>query len=227
MSDALPSLPPGGIQAAFFDMDSTLIANECIDELAELCGRGTEVSAITKGAMEQGWDFEESLRRRIAILIETEMPEAYLQRCYDERIRLNPGAEALLARLKNKHVHTVLVSGGFTFFTSRIAVRLGFDAHYGNQLLFEKGVLNGIEGCPDFYGRIIGKEAKRDILLQTCNHLGILPQNAMFVGDGGNDVLAAEAAGVGIAYHAKNEELRRVAKGRVDHGDLSTLLSLL
>jgi phosphoserine phosphatase len=223
-------LPEGGIKLAFFDMDSTVIQNECIDEMAMLCGKGEEVSAITKGAMEQGWDFEESLRRRIAILVASQFQEAWLETCY-QKITLTAGAETLLSHLKVQGVRCVLVSGGFSFFTQRIAERLGFAVHYSNQLQFQEGILAGVEGCPWFHQKIIGKEAKAEVMrhevsLAAAQNPAISLAHTLFVGDGGNDALAASIAGLGIAFHATNTSLRRAAQGHINDGDLSLLTEL-
>ena len=215
-----------GIKIAFFDMDSTVIAQEGIDELAKLCGKGEEVSAITAGAMHHGWNFEESLCKRIDILKEAGLTEAQLDECY-ANITLTQGAQELLKYLRENNIRTVLVSGGFSSFTQRIADRLGFDENYGNELLFENGTLAGMEGCRKFENQIIGKEAKAAVIEKECTKHCIPLGKALFVGDGGNDVEAAKKAGFSIAYHTKNAALREVTTYQIDTGGLEVAIPLL
>lgn len=214
------------IKIALFDMDSTIIAQECIDELAKLCGKGDEVAAITKGAMEQGWDFEESLRRRIDILMEAGLTEAQLEECW-RNITLSPGVQELLDYLHKQKIRTVLVSGGFSFFTGRIRDKLGFDADYSNALVFTHGKLSGVNGCTQFWQRIIGKEAKAAIIEHEAAAYGCALTETFFMGDGGNDVDAAKKAGISIAYHSQNKALRDTASYCIDHGTLADVIPII
>ena len=208
------------IQIAFFDMDSTIIAQEGIDELAKLCGKGDEVSAITQGAMHHGWNFEESLRKRIDILKEAGLTEAQLEECY-ANITLNEGAQELLDYLHQNNVRTVLVSGGFSSFTQRIAERLGFNENYGHELLFDNGKLSDIAGCTKFHNRIIGKEAKAEIIKHECEKNRLPLIHSLFMGDGGNDLEAAKTSGTSIAYKTKNQMLRDATTYQIDTGTLA------
>lgn len=178
------------------DMDSTLISIECIDEIADMQGLKPQVAAITEAAMRGEIDFAESLRRRVALLQGLE--ESALQRVYDERLRLNPGAETMLAALKRHGIKTLLVSGGFRFFTERLQARAGLDFTYANTLEIENGKLTG-----RVLGEIVDAQHKADRLNQVREQLGLRREQVIAMGDGANDLKMMAAAGIGIAYHAK------------------------
>ncbi|HLT25356.1 MAG TPA: phosphoserine phosphatase SerB [Zeimonas sp.] len=180
-----------------FDMDSTLITIECIDEIADYAGRKAEVAAITEAAMRgEIADYDESLRRRTELL--AGLPESTLQRVYDERLRVTPGAETLIAAAKDASLHVMLVSGGFTFFTERLRDRLGLDFAFANTLEVRDGVLTG-----RVLGEIVNADGKRRALERACAVIGCEPREAIVVGDGANDLKMMSIAGVSVAYHAK------------------------
>lgn len=197
------------------DMDSTMITVECIDELADFVGKKAEVSQITERAMNGELNFEQALTERVALL--AGLPEQALQECYDERVKMMPGAKELLDSFKQKGGHAVLVSGGFTFFTSRVRENLGFDADYANILEVAGGKLTGKVVLP-----ILGKEAKLKTLQEYCKKLDISPDEVMAIGDGANDLPMLLAAGLGVAYHAK-PVVRAQANAQLNHCDLSVL----
>ena len=207
-----------------FDMDSTLIAIECVDEIADVVGKKAEVAAITEAAMRgEIADYKESLRRRVALL--KGVPVAALQRVYDERLRFNPGAEALVAACKAAGLKTLLVSGGFTFFTDRVRDRLGFDATRSNVLGVDGDVLNGrLVDQP--WGDICDGAEKKKMLLETCAAFGFEPGRAIAVGDGANDLPMMGAAGLSVAYHAK-PKVREAAMVAIDAGGLDRLLEVV
>lgn len=207
-----------------FDMDSTLINIECVDELADATGRKAEVAAITEAAMRgEITDFKDSLRRRVALL--KGVTQAQMQAVYDERLRLNPGAAELLAACRAAGLHTLLVSGGFTFFAERVQQRLGIDQMRANVLAQQDGVLTGGLIAQD-WGDICDGAEKRRTLLQTCERLGISPAQAIAVGDGANDLPMMEAAGLSVAYHAK-PAVRAYANVLINEGGLERLLQVL
>lgn len=201
------------------DMDSTMIQVECIDELADFVGKKAEVSAITERAMNGELNFEQALTERVRLL--RGLPEAVLQQCYNERVKMTPGASALLDAARAKDMHCVLVSGGFTFFTSRVAVELGFHEQFANELVIYDGLLTGEVAQP-----ILGKEAKLRTLQMQCTKLGISPAEVMAIGDGANDLPMLLEAGLGVAYHAK-PVVRRHAKAQLNHCDLGALAWVL
>ncbi len=178
------------------DMDSTLITIECIDEIADMQGLKPQVAAITESAMRGEIDFAESLRRRVALL--EGLDEHALNRVYDERLRLNPGAEAMLARLKEHGIKTLLVSGGFVFFTERLKARLGQDFAHANTLEIVDGKLTG-----KVLGKIVDAQGKADWLTHTREELELRPDQVIAMGDGANDLKMMALAGTSIAYHAK------------------------
>jgi phosphoserine phosphatase len=198
------------------DMDSTIIGCECLDELADFAGVKAEVSAITERAMRGEIDFEGALRERVAML--QGLPTADLQRCFDGRVRLNPGARTLAATMAAHGVRCVLVSGGFDFFTGRVAKAAGFHAERANHLIQANGVLTGRVREP-----ILGREAKLAALREETAALGLTSAAALAIGDGANDLAMIEAAGLGVAYRAKPVVAAR-ADARVDHADLIALL---
>jgi phosphoserine phosphatase len=178
------------------DMDSTLISIECIDEIADMQGLKPQVAEITESAMRGEIDFAESLRRRVALLEGLEA--GALQRVYDERLQLNPGAELMLAELKKHGIKTLLVSGGFTFFTERLQARLGLDHAHANTLEIIDGKLTG-----QVLGDILDAQAKANWLLRMREELELRPEQVIAMGDGANDLKMMAQAGTSIAYHAK------------------------
>ncbi len=197
------------------DMDSTLIGQECIDELADFAGAGAHVAGITERAMRGEIDFEAALVERVGLL--KGLPLSKLQQCFDERISLNAGAKTLCRTMAANGAHTVIVSGGFTFFTGRIAKEAGFAAHQANTLIDDGQALTGEVGMP-----ILGREAKRDALEAHSKTLGG-PQSALAIGDGANDLAMIERAGLGIAYRAK-PIVASAAHCAIDHADLTAAL---
>lgn len=200
------------------DMDSTMIRQECIDELADEAGVGAQVAAITARAMNGELDFEAALIERVGLL--KGLPEAVIGRVLADRITLMPGGAALVATMKAAGGHAVLVSGGFTAFAGPIAARLGFDEHRANRLLVGGGVLSGLVAMP-----ILGRAAKVEALEEIAARLGIPLAEAMAVGDGANDLGMLGRAGAGVALHAKPVVAAQCAL-RVNHGDLTALLHL-
>ncbi|WP_119256051.1 phosphoserine phosphatase SerB [Shinella zoogloeoides] len=200
------------------DMDSTMIGQECIDELAAEVGLKDKVAAITARAMNGEIAFEPALRERVALL--KGLPVSVIGEVIEKRITLTPGGRELIATMKAKGYYTALVSGGFTVFTSRIAETLGFDENRANILLDADGRLTGEVAEP-----ILGKQAKVDALVDISARLGISPEEAMAVGDGANDLGMLHLSGAGIALHAK-PAVAAEAKIRIDHGDLTALLYL-
>ncbi len=198
------------------DMDSTMITVECIDELADFVGKKAEVSIITERAMNGELDFEAALIERVALL--RGLSEKMLQEAYDERVKMMAGAKALLTAMRSAGAHCVLVSGGFTFFTARVAQELGFHENHANVLEVQHGMLTGRVVQP-----ILGKQAKLDTLNRVCQQLQISPADALAVGDGANDLPMLLAAGLGVAYHAK-PVVRAQAAARINYCDLSALI---
>jgi len=207
-----------------FDMDSTLINIECVDEIADAVGLKAEVAAITEATMRgEIADFKESLRRRVALL--QGVPETALHEVYERRLRLNPGAEALVRACQAAGLKTLLVSGGFTFFTERLRERLGLDFTRSNVLEIESGRLTGrLVDQP--WGDICDGAEKRRMLLETCARLGLEPRQAIAVGDGANDLPMMGEAGLGVAYHAK-PAVRERAMVSIEDGGLDRLLEIL
>nr|WP_298099522.1 phosphoserine phosphatase SerB [uncultured Shinella sp.] len=200
------------------DMDSTMIGQECIDELAAEVGLKDKVATITARAMNGEIAFEPALRERVALL--KGLPVSVVDEVIEKRITLTPGGRELIATMKAKGYYTALVSGGFTVFTSRIAATLGFDENRANLLLDADGKLTGEVAEP-----ILGKQAKVDALNDIATRLGITPDEAMAVGDGANDLGMLHLSGAGVALHAK-PAVAAEAKIRIDHGDLTALLYL-
>ncbi len=201
------------------DMDSTLITIECIDEIADMQGLKPQVAAITEAAMRGEIDFAESLRRRVALL--EGLDEHALQQVYDERLRLSPGAETLLAALKSRGIRTLLVSGGFVFFTDRLQARLGLDYTHANTLEVAHGRLTG-KVC----GKIFDAQGKADWLVKVRDELNLKPEQVIAIGDGANDLKMMAQAGISIAYHAK-PVVREQASYALNFVGLDGLLNLL
>ncbi len=198
------------------DMDSTIIQQECIDELADEAGAGARVKEITARAMNGELDFDGALRERVGLL--KGLPVGVIDKVIAERITLMPGGKTLLATMKANGSHAALVSGGFTAFTGHIAGVLGFDENRANTLLMEDGVLTGEVGMP-----ILGKQAKVDALAQITSRLGIGETDVIAVGDGANDLGMLHRAGLGVALHAK-PAVAAECDVRVNFGDLTALL---
>jgi phosphoserine phosphatase len=207
-----------------FDMDSTLINIECVDEIAAAAGRKDEVAAITEAAMRgEIADYKESLRRRVALL--EGVREQFLHQVYDQRLQLNPGAAELVAAAKAAGLKTLLVSGGFTFFTDRIRDRLGIDFTRSNVLEIEGGQLTG-RMVDQPWGDICDGEEKRRMLLATCAQLGLSAKQAIAVGDGANDLPMMGETGLSVAFHAK-PRVREQAMVAIDSGGLDRLLEVV
>jgi phosphoserine phosphatase len=207
-----------------FDMDSTLINIECVDEIAAAAGRKREVAAITEAAMRgEISDYKASLRQRVALL--RGVPLAALEQVWSERLRLNPGAEALVSACQSAGLKTLLVSGGFTFFTDRVRDRLELDYTRSNVLEVADGCLTGRLVDQD-WGDICDGEEKRRMLLQTCEGLGLRPSQAIAVGDGANDLPMMGVAGLSVAYHAK-PAVRAQAMVSIEDGGLDRLLAVV
>ena len=219
-----PPLALADFRLIAFDMDSTLINIECVDEIADAAGRKAEVAAITEAAMRgEIADYKESLRRRVALL--EGVTVAHLQQVVDQRMQLNPGAAELVAACQRAGLKTLLVSGGFTFFTDRVSDRLRLDFTRSNVLDVQNGVLTG-RMVDQPWGDICDGEEKRRMLLQTCAQLGIAPAQAIAVGDGANDLPMMRAAGLSVAYHAK-PAVRAEAMVAIDAGGLERLLEVV
>jgi phosphoserine phosphatase len=198
------------------DMDSTMIEQECIDELADMAGVKDHVSAITRRAMNGEIAFEPALRERVALL--KGLPANIVQKVIETRITLMPGGKTLIQTMRANGAFCALVSGGFTSFTGPIAAKLGFDANRANTLNEQNGLLTGTVTEP-----ILGMQAKVEALENFCNQLGITPNEVLAVGDGANDLGMIKRAGTGVALHAK-PAVASQAKIRIDHADLTALL---
>ena len=210
--------PAGGRRKKMLlaDMDSTMIQQECIDELADEAGVGAYVADITKRAMNGELDFESALRERVGLL--KGLPVSVIDQVIRDRITLMPGGPVLLATMRANGGHAALVSGGFTAFTGEIAARLGFDENRANTLLHEGGKLTGEVAEP-----ILGKQAKVDALVEISARLGIAETDVLAVGDGANDLGMLKRAGAGVALHAK-PVVAAECDIRINHGDLTALL---
>lgn len=207
-----------------FDMDSTLINIECIDEIADAVGRKAQVAAITEAAMRgEITDFKDSLRRRVALLRGVTIQS--MEQVYRDRLQLNPGATELVHTCKQAGMKVLLVSGGFTFFTDRVRDRLAIDFTRSNLLEVQNGVLTG-HVLDQSWGDICDGAEKRRMLLQTCTEMGIEPNQSIAVGDGANDLPMMEATGLSVAYHAK-PKVREKAQVAINSGGLDRLLEIL
>ena len=200
------------------DMDSTIIEQECIDELADFAGLKAEIAAVTERTMRGELDFESSLRERVAKL--KGMPAESLERTYKERVAVTSGAKALLATMRGAGAYTVLASGGFTFFTERVAAAVGFDEHHGNMLEIENGAIAGALAPP-----IFDRASKAATLKKVAAARDIPLADTIAVGDGANDLAMLNMAGLGVAFHAK-PAVAAAADVAVNHGDLTALLYL-
>ena len=221
---ATPDLKLSDFKLIAFDMDSTLINIECVDEIADAVGRKAEVAAITEAAMRgEITDFKDSLRRRVALL--KGVTVAQMDAVYRERLKLNPGAAELVRACKDAGMKVLLVSGGFTFFADRVQGLLGIDYVRANVLEVDDGVLTG-RMVDQPWGDICDGEEKRRTLLATCAQLGINPLQAIAVGDGANDLPMMGATGLSVAYHAK-PKVRAQAMVAINEGGLDRLLELV
>ena len=223
LNTALPRRKLSDFKLIAFDMDSTLINIECVDEIADAVGRKAEVAAITEAAMRgEIADYKESLRRRVALLRGVSLAD--MERVYTERLRLNPGAAALVQACQKAGLKVLLVSGGFTFFTDRIKAMLDMDYTRSNVLELADGVLTG-RMVDQPWGDICDGEEKKRMLLQTCAQLNIAPQQAIAMGDGANDLPMMSVAGLSVAYHAK-PAVRAQAMVAIESGGLDRLLEV-
>ena len=217
---ATPPLQLADFKVIAFDMDSTLINIECIDEIADAAGKKAEVAAITEAAMRgEITDFKESLRRRLALL--AGVPAAALQQVYEQRLRLNPGAMELVAAARAAGLKTLLVSGGFTYFANRVKETLHMDVARSNELEIENGHLTG-----RVLGDIVDGEEKKRQLLALCEQVGCSALQAIAVGDGANDLPMMGAAGLSVAYRAK-PKVREQAMVAINEGGLDRLLEVV
>lgn len=222
-----PPLKLSNFKLIAFDMDSTLINIECIDEIADAAGRKAEVAAITEAAMRgEITDFKDSLRRRLALLkgVSAESLEAV----YTQRLQINPGAKELIDACQKVGMKVLLVSGGFTYFADKVKQRLNIDFAKSNLLEIQNGKLTG-KLITQSWGEICDGEEKRRTVLSTCEELGINPAQAIAMGDGANDLpmmkLCADAGGLSVAYHAK-PKVREQAMVAINAGGLDTLLQV-
>ena len=207
------------VRLVAMDMDSTLITIECIDEIADMQGLKPQVSEITEAAMRGELDFSESLRRRVALL--AGLDAGALQRVYDERLRISPGGEAMLKAVRAAGIRTLLVSGGFTFFTERLGARLGLDYTHANVLEIADGKLTG-----RVVGGIVDAEEKKRTVERVCAELGIAPSQAVVMGDGANDLAMMRIAGLSVAFRAK-PVVRAQADVALNFSGLDGLLTIL
>ena len=207
----LPAIPFSDLGLIVSDMDSTLITIECVDEIAAGVGLKEQVAAITEQSMRGELDFEQSLRKRVGLL--AGLPESVLQEVYDQVLKLSPGAEYLLSECKKHGVKFMLVSGGFTYFTNRLQSRLGLDWAFANQLEIVDGKLTG-----KVLGDVIDAQAKANLLNQYRQAIGATREQVLAIGDGANDIPMLQAAGFGVAYHAKPKTQAAVSIAISHHG---------
>ena len=199
------------------DMDSTMIGQECIDELADYVGLKAHVATITERAMRGEIAFEPALRERVALL--GGLKVSVIEEVLRDRIKLTPGARALVGTMRKSGAHTALVSGGFTLFTDRVAAMIGFDENRANRLT----IIDGHKLAGTVAEPIFGRDAKRAALLELRQEFGLTREETMAVGDGANDLDMITEAGLGVAYHAK-PKVAEAAAARIDHADLTALL---
>ncbi|MEY3778443.1 MAG: Phosphoserine phosphatase [Pseudomonadota bacterium] len=218
-----PPLQLSHFKLIAFDMDSTLINIECVDEIADAAGRKAEVAAITEAAMRgEITDYKDSLRKRVALL--KGVTVAHMTEVLNNRLQLNPGAEKLVKACQSAGMKVLLVSGGFTFFTDHVRDRLGINWTRSNVLEMVNGELTGRMVDQD-WGDICDGEEKRKMLLQTCAQMGIEPSQAIAMGDGANDLPMMGVAGLSVAYHAK-PKVREQAMVAIEEGGLDRLLDV-
>jgi phosphoserine phosphatase len=218
-----PPLKLSDFKLIAFDMDSTLINIECIDEIADAAGRKAEVAAITEAAMRgEIADYKDSLRRRVALL--KGVTVAHMEEVLNHRLQLNPGAENLVKACQAADMKVLLVSGGFTFFTDHVKDRLNINWTRSNVLEVMNGELTGHMVDQD-WGDICDGEEKRKMLLHTCQQMGITPSQAIAMGDGANDLPMMGVAGLSVAYHAK-PKVREQAMVAIEDGGLDRLLEV-
>jgi len=218
-----PPLQLSHFKLIAFDMDSTLINIECVDEIADAAGRKAEVAAITEAAMRgEITDYKDSLRKRVALL--KGVTVAHMAEVLNNRLQLNPGAERLVKACQSAGMKVLLVSGGFTFFTDHVRDRLGINWTRSNVLEVVNGELTGRMVDQD-WGDICDGEEKRKMLLQTCEQMGIEPSQAIAMGDGANDLPMMGVAGLSVAYHAK-PKVREQAMVAIEAGGLDRLLDV-
>lgn len=211
----LPDRPFSGFGLLASDMDSTLINIECIDEIAHFAGLKDQIAEITERAMQGGMDFAQSLHQRVALL--EGVPESALAHVWENVLRLNAGAETLLAECRRNGLKTLLVSGGFTYFTERLKHKLGLDYAYANELEIKNGYLTG-----RVLGRVVDAQAKAALLAQHREDLGLSAEQTLAVGDGANDIPMFRAAAFGVAYHAK-AAAQNAADLRINHNGLEAV----
>ena len=200
------------------DMDSTIIEQECIDELADVAGKRAEISAITERAMRGELEFESALSARVAML--QGLPASALEEVFEKRITIMPGARTLVATMNAMGAITALVSGGFHFFTDRVAKAVGFQTSQANELLIEDGAVSGRVATP-----VLGRSAKQNALLRLAGAHEIALEETLAVGDGANDLAMLNRAGLGVAFRAK-PAVAEAAQARINHSDLTALLYL-
>jgi phosphoserine phosphatase len=222
--DLQPPLALKDFRLIAFDMDSTLISIECVDEIADAAGRKAEVAAITEAAMRgEITDYKDSLRRRVALL--AGVPVSAMQAVLDERLKLNPGAERLVAACREAGLKTLLVSGGFTYFSDHVRDRLKLDFTRSNVLEIADGALTGrLVDQP--WGDIVDGAEKKRVVLEVCELMGIETAQAIAVGDGANDLPMMGVAGISVAYQAK-PKVREAARVAISDGGLDRLLEVL
>ena len=219
-----PPLRLGDFKLVAFDMDSTLINIECVDEIAAAAGRKDEVAAITEATMRgEISDYQESLRRRLALL--RGVPLSALETVYAQHLQLNPGVEVFVQACQAAGLKTLLISGGFTFFSERIRARLGLDFARANMLEIQDGALTG-RLVPRPWGEVVDGAEKRRVLLEVAELMGISPQQVIAVGDGANDLPMMAASGLSIAYHPKPAVLEK-AMLSITQGGMDRALELL
>lgn len=221
---SLPVLRLSDFKLIAFDMDSTLINIECVDEIADAAGRKSEVSAITEAAMRgEITDYKDSLRQRVALLKGVSLQS--MNEVYQQRLKLNPGSAELVNACKQAGLKVLLVSGGFSFFSDRVRDELGIDFTRSNVLEEKDGLLTG-RMVDQPWGDICDGDEKRKMLLQTCADLGIAPSQAIAMGDGANDLAMMGVVGLSVAYHAK-PAVREQAMLAINTGGLDRLLEIM